>query len=79
MADVHKPIEKIRGKAAGIAYTGIATNWKFSFGNVIVIAENYEALAIACQRIEERKDLQVSDPELCKQVAVFQMSDVEVA
>jgi hypothetical protein len=79
MAGTHKPIQKTQGKAKGVCYAGIGTNWNFIFGNVIIIAENAEVLATACLMLEERPDHQKVKPEMCKEVAVFQMSDVEVA
>ena len=79
MSGTHEPVKKIRAKAAGIAYTGIATNWRFSFGDVIIIAASHEAVATVSLALEERKEWKTIDPGLCKEVAIFQMSDVEVA
>lgn len=79
MEAMRKPIKKVRASTSGIAYTGIGTLWNCSFGTVIVVAENEEALATACLRMEERKEHQVFDPEACKEVAVFNLADLEVA
>lgn len=79
MADNNNPLKKVRGAAKGVAYTGMATHWKCRFGYVIIITENAEALLTAGQKMLELKAGQVFNPELCPEVAVFQMTDAEVA
>lgn len=78
MAGTNKPIKRVKATASGVAYTGVATHWNCHFGPVIIIAENKEALATVAQKMEQLKAWQVFERDLCPQVAVFQLSDVEV-
>lgn len=78
MGTDRKPIRKVRASAKGVAYTGIASHWRCSFGDVIVIAENLEAVEEVSKKMQELKPHQEFEPELCPQVAVFQMTDTNV-
>lgn len=77
MADHHNPLKRIKGTAKGVAYTGFASHWKCHFGPVIVIAENLGALEVVSQKMQELKAHQKFNDDLCPQVAVFQLTDVE--
>lgn len=77
MASSHNPLKRIRGTAKGVAYTGFASHLKCQFGPVIVIAENLEALEVVSRKMEELKAHHVFDPDICPEVAVFQLTDVE--
>lgn len=74
-----QPLKKAKATAKGVAYTGLATHWKCRFGHLIIIAQTTDALAKAGQKMAPLNAHQVFDPALCPEVAVFQMTDVEVA
>lgn len=64
-------IEKQKLNASGVAYTGIATHWRTSVGDVIVIAEDVDSLRLICNRIDGSS----FNPDLCMPVACFSKSN----
>jgi len=62
--------EKGQMAANGVAYTGVATRWKGTDGEVIVVAENTEILNAVVQRIVPAS----FDPGMTREVCVFELS-----
>ena len=67
---------KTRKRATGVAYEGVGSRWYLPFGEVIVIAEDVDALIDIFAVLDPDNPF---DPGACKQVSLFHTSDTEAA
>lgn len=61
-------LEKGKRAAKGVAYTGVATRWTGSDGEVIIVAETVDILNKVAQRVAPAS----FDPGMTREVSVFE-------